>query len=192
MLDLSPSFATFPTLETERFILRAVRRSDVHDLMVLLSDDRVTRYLSHGSLKTIEEIEARITRYETFYAEEKAINWMIATRETDQLIGNCVLFSFLPQHHRAELGYMLRPDWWRKGVVKEAASAVIGYAFNTMGLHSLEGRIDPDNVASAGMLTKLGFVQEAYFKENFYEEEEQRFGDTAVYSLLEQNWSPVS
>lgn len=51
-----------------------------------------------------------------------------------------------------------------------------------MKLHSIEAHIDPRNIASATLLKKGGFVQEALFKENcFYNDQ---FSDTAVYSIL--------
>jgi ribosomal-protein-alanine N-acetyltransferase len=51
-----------------------------------------------------------------------------------------------------------------------------------MKLHSIEARLDPRNTASAALLKKGGFVQEALFKENYYLR--GHFADTAVYSLI--------
>jgi ribosomal-protein-alanine N-acetyltransferase len=53
-----------------------------------------------------------------------------------------------------------------------------------MALHSVEGRIHPDNHASARVLTKLGFVREGYFRESYYNDRDEVFEDTATYSLL--------
>jgi ribosomal-protein-alanine N-acetyltransferase len=51
-----------------------------------------------------------------------------------------------------------------------------------MNLHSIEGIIDPDNLASAQVLLKNGFVKEAHIKENeFYQ---GRFLDTVIYSKV--------
>jgi ribosomal-protein-alanine N-acetyltransferase len=57
-----------------------------------------------------------------------------------------------------------------------------------MGLHSVEAQIDPANRASRRVLEKLGFVQEGYFRENYYDPVEARFTDTAVFSLLSATW----
>jgi RimJ/RimL family protein N-acetyltransferase len=38
------------------------------------------------------------------------------------------------------------------------------------------------------VLEKLGFVQEGYFRENFFDPTEQQFSDTAVFSLLKATW----
>jgi [ribosomal protein S5]-alanine N-acetyltransferase len=60
---------------------------------------------------------------------------------------------------------------------------VLKYGFVKMGLHSVEARINPDNIPSASVLESTGFVKEAYFKEDFFHR--GTFGDTAVYSRLQ-------
>jgi ribosomal-protein-alanine N-acetyltransferase len=58
-----------------------------------------------------------------------------------------------------------------------------------MGLHSVEAQIHPANSGSRRVLEKLGFVQEGYFRENFYDPVEAGFTDTAVFSLLSAAWT---
>ena len=58
-----------------------------------------------------------------------------------------------------------------------------GIYFQQLHLHSIEAIVNPDNVASIGILEKNGFVREAYYKEDYYFE--GKFLDSAVYSLLE-------
>jgi [ribosomal protein S5]-alanine N-acetyltransferase len=57
-----------------------------------------------------------------------------------------------------------------------------------MGLHSVEAVIDPANAGSRRVLEKLGFVQEGYFRESYYESHMGRFTDSAVFSLLRSDW----
>ena len=90
----------------------------------------------------------------------------------------------LKEHYRAELGYVLDPAYWNKGIMKESILRTLDYGFTTMGLHSVEARINPDNIASASVLESTGFVREAYFKEDFFHREQ--FEDTAVYSRLQR------
>jgi ribosomal-protein-alanine N-acetyltransferase len=86
------------------------------------------------------------------------------------------------EHYRAEVGYLLSLDYRGQGIMQEALRAVVNYGFQTMKLHSIEGIIDPENIASANVLKQSGFVQEAHFKENqFYN---GRFHDTVFYSIL--------
>ncbi len=70
----------------------------------------------------------------------------------------------------------------------EAVSTMLTFGFTMMGLHSVEAQMAPENTASRRVLEKLGFVQEGYFRENYYDVRTARFTDTAVFSLLKANW----
>lgn len=188
MLDLNPIFATFPILETERTILRAPTFDDADQLFALWSDPKVTRYLGRPHMTTLDEVNQRISLFHMDLEQQTSITWAIINRADGCLIGTTVLLRIQSQHHRAELGYELSPEWWGKGLITEVASSVLEYSFNTVGLHSMEAHIDPENIGSRRVLEKLGFVQEGYFRENYYEPAVDRFTDTAIFSLLKSEW----
>ena len=52
----------------------------------------------------------------------------------------------------------------------------------TIGLNRLEADIDPRNVASAGLLERLGFVREGLLRERWIVGDE--VSDSALYGLL--------
>jgi ribosomal-protein-alanine N-acetyltransferase len=188
MLDLTAAFATFPVLETERFVLRAPTLDDADDMFRIMSDVRVTRYF--GALPMVARVEAeqRVERIHTAFQEHNGIRWAIADRASGQLVGTAGFWRLIKPHFRAEIGYELAPEWWGKGVMTEALSAMLAFGFTRMGLHSVEAHIHPDNGASRRVLEKLGFVQEGYFRENFYDPIEAQFTDTAVFGLLSTKW----
>jgi [ribosomal protein S5]-alanine N-acetyltransferase len=188
MLDLTTAFATFPVLETERFVLRAVTLDDVGDIFRIMSDPRVKRYFGSLPMAAPEEAEQRVQRIHTAFQEHSGIRWAIADRANGQLIGTAGFWRLLKPHFRAEVGYELAPEWWGQGAMTEALGALLGFAFTSMGLHSVEAQIHPDNSGSRRVLEKLGFVQEGYFHENFYDPVEAQFTDTAVFSLLSAGW----
>lgn len=188
MLELSRFFTTFPVLETERLVLRAIVPEDAPEIFEMMRDVRVTQYVGRHPMTSMDEAIQRVERFQTTYAEQEGIAWAITPRGEQQLIGTCVLWNFIREHDRAEIGYVLSPAWWGKGVATEAASALLTFGFTEMGLHSVEAQIAPDNAASRRVLEKLGFVQEAYYRENYYHIVEQRFTDTAVFSLLVSTW----
>lgn len=192
MLDLSHVFAAYPVLETERLILRQPVLSDADDFFAYMSDPRVTRFLGHPPMVHRDEAVARIERSDRFFREQSAITWGITLKEHGRLMGTCLLWNVNAAHHRAELGYTLHPDLWGKGIATEAARAAVHYGFETMRLHSIEAQIDPENDGSRALLLKVGFVQEGYFRENFYEESKDRFTDTAVFSLLRSDWEAAT
>jgi ribosomal-protein-alanine N-acetyltransferase len=86
-------------------------------------------------------------------------------------IGTICYWRIQPENYRAEIGYVLHPAYWRKGIMKESLQRVIQYGFENMKLHSIEARISAGNVASAAILAATGFVKEAHLKEEFFSEE---------------------
>lgn len=64
-----------------------------------------------------------------------------------------------------ELGFHIRRAFWGRGLAEEAASAVIRYAFSTLGASGLFAGHHPENAASRRILEKLGF---RYTHQDFY------------------------
>lgn len=105
-------------------------------------------------------------------------------KKEDTLVGTIGYHIIEKEHYRAEIGYMLHPKLWSKGLMSEAISVVLDFGFNQMGLHSIEARINPANKQSAKILTKHSFIKEGYFKENYFYN--GTFWDSEIYSLLKR------
>ncbi len=188
MLNLTTAFATFPVLETERFTLRAAMPDDAAAIFRIMHDPRVTRYFGMLPMATLEEAVQRVQGFQQDFQEQSGIRWVITPRGTTQCIGTCGYWRIINPHFRAEIGYELDPAYWGQGVMTEAIAAALTFGFTTMGLHSVEAQIHPENTGSRRVLEKLGFTQEGYFRENYYDPVESRFTDTAVFSLLKATW----
>lgn len=188
MLDISDRLTNFPELETERCILRAITPNDIHDVFEYMSDDKVTQYLPWTTASTLDEAQERMDRYLIMFEKQTGIVWGIVNKSNNKLMGIFLLWQFVLPHFRAEIGYALGSKWWRQGFTMEVASTVLDYGFNDLKFHSMEAHIDPENIGSQRLLEKLGFVQEAYFRENYYDKNLDEFTDTAVFSLLKSTW----
>jgi [ribosomal protein S5]-alanine N-acetyltransferase len=179
MLDIN--FTPFPNLETERLLLRRLANEDVNEIFALRSDKEVMKYIPRPLAKTNEEALAHIAMINEKIDLNEGINWAITLKNNPKLIGIIGHYKIKPEHYRAEIGYMLLPEYHGKGIVSEAIKEVVNYGFQVMKLHSIEAIIDPENFASEKVLQKNGFVKEAHLKENeFYE---GLFLDTVIYSI---------
>ncbi len=58
-----------------------------------------------------------------------------------------------------EIGFILHPDHWGKGLATEALGAVIPHVFETLPIDKLEADVDPRNAASLKVLAHFGFVE---------------------------------
>ena len=180
---LQTIFQPFPELKTGRLLLRRVKITDAPEILFLRSDKDVMRYIDRDPAKNLKDAEDFIKRINKDINTNDAIVWAIElVEEPGKLIGTICFWQFKKEHYRAETGYVLHPQHWRKGIMKEALLKVMDFGFHTLKLHSIEAHISPDNAASAALLESTGFIKEAYFKENFHFR--GNFLDTAVYSKL--------
>jgi len=180
MLDIN--FSPFPNLETERLFLRRVVKEDVKEIFTLRSNKETMKYIPRPLVKTEEDALAHIAMIEDKIENNEGINWAITLKNDPKLIGLIGHYRIKPEHFRAEIGYMLLPEYHGKGIIVEAIKETIKYGFEIMNLHSIEAMIDPENLASEKVLQKSGFVKEAHLKQNEYYE--GRFLDTVIYSIL--------
>ncbi|MBG6062073.1 ribosomal-protein-alanine N-acetyltransferase [Flavobacterium sp. CG_9.1] len=180
---LTISFTPFPNLETERLLLRRVVPTDVKEIFALRSNPETMKYIPRPLLKTDEDTLEHVAMIDSKIDTNEGINWAIALKDNPKLIGIIGHYRIKPEHFRAEIGYMLLPEYHGKGIISEAVKEAIRYGFQVMKLHSIEAVIDPENQASAKVLEKNGFVKEAHFKENEYYD--GRFWDSVVYSLVD-------
>ena len=180
---LQVNFAPFPEIRTERLYLRRLNEQDLPEILVLRSDKDVMKYIDKERAKDLKDAEKFLKMINESLDTGNGILWGIELKDKPgSIIGNICYWRLLKEHYRAEVGYVLLPEFWKKGIMKEALSEVIIFGHNTMNLHSIEARINPRNKASASLLISTGFKKEAYFKEDYFFNGE--FGDTEVYSRL--------
>jgi ribosomal-protein-alanine N-acetyltransferase len=140
------------------------------------------RYIDKASAETIDDAYEFIQKINDQQKNNDAVTWAITIKGETILLGTICFWNILKEHYRAEIGYVLHPDYWGKGIMQEAFSEVVNYGFKVMNLHSIEANINPHNTASIKLLEKNKFVREAYYKENYFFN--GKFLDTAIYSLL--------
>ncbi len=180
---LEVSFNPFPLLHTERLVLRQLDDADAEQVLQLRSDQEAMEFLDKPVMKSILEANLLINKINNDAAANEGITWAIALKENPALlIGTIGLWKIIKEHYRAEIGYMLLPEYFRKGYMKEAILTVVAFGFKQIKLHSIEANMNPANAGSAAVLKSTGFIKEAYFRENFYFD--GVFKDSEIYSLL--------
>jgi ribosomal-protein-alanine N-acetyltransferase len=179
---LEVNFDPFPILSTERLILRKITENDINDFFILRSDNRVMQYIDRPLAESTDDALKLIQLITGLLSNNEGITWGIVLKSHPRLIGTIGLWRIIKEHYRAEIGYLLHPDLQGKGIMQEAFVPILNYGFTTMKLHSIEATVNPENAASIKILEKNNFIREAYFKENYFYNE--NFLDSAVYSLL--------
>lgn len=177
------NFTPFPVLDTERLLLRRITDEDVNEVFELRSNPETMKYIPRPLVKNSEDALEHIAMIEDKIITNMGINWGITLKDNSKLLGIIGYYRLQPENYRAEIGYILLPEFHGKGIIPEAVNRLITYGFEDLNLHSIEAIIDPENYASEKVLQKCGFIKEAHLKESdFYE---GRFLDKVIYSLLE-------
>ncbi len=135
-------------LTTERLILRAAQDSDLAPLFAIYSDPRAMRYWSYPPLGTIDDIKPLLQEL-----MRPGPRQYFVVEYGGAVVGTCGI------HEGTEIGFILHPDHWRKGLASEAGRAVIQHMWDTTDVPHITADIDPRNTASEAILTHLGFTQ---------------------------------
>ena len=147
-------FKTFPELETARLLLQDLRNADPKEILEMRSDPMIMRFIDKDPAQSIEDALKHIGVIETAFEECSALSWIIVEKKEMKVVGNIGLWRFIAEHNRAEIGYVLKPPYWGKGLMKEAIDAIVRYGFKELEVHSIEANINPANIQSKNVLEK--------------------------------------
>ncbi|MGF1926187.1 MAG: GNAT family N-acetyltransferase, partial [Bacteroidia bacterium] len=115
------NFKQFPVLNTDRLILREHSTADAPTLFQMRTNEDVMSFIHRERPKTVQDTEAFIKSFNEGFKQGQHIAWVIALKETpSKMIGSVGYWRADLANHRAEIGYMLHPDYWRKGIISEA------------------------------------------------------------------------
>ena len=166
-------------LKTNRLIVRRVNEKDVEELYEILSDPEVVKYEPYRPMSFTEVKDSLLWRIST--SEMIAIE----LEANHKMIGNVYLGK--RDFNSLELGYILNKEYWHFGYAKEACMAIINFSFSD-GIHRIYAECDPDNISSWKLLESLGFIKEAFFRENVYffkdKNDKPTWKNTFVYSKI--------
>jgi [ribosomal protein S5]-alanine N-acetyltransferase len=170
-----------PTLYTARLILRPFTVADAPAVQRL------------AGAAAVAEMTLNIPHP---YADGMAESW-IATHRDAWIAGTDVTFAITTASHelrgavglhitrahdRGEIGYWIGEPYWGQGVATEAVTAILAFAFDTLGLHRVQASHLPRNPASGRVMQKVGMQREGlqrgrYRKGDVYE-------DVVEYAVL--------
>ncbi len=179
-------FEEFPILRTPRLTLREIRPSDAPEILKMRANSRINQFIYRPNMEEMEQSEQLIQSVQEAYQNRKALAWAGILRDGDKIIGSLGLTNIEFRNLRAEIGGELAIEYWGKKIPLEAVKAVIDYGFQTLGLHTIEAKVSPDNRGSVFILERMGFKKEAHYRDRGYFNGE--FTDMAVYTLFEEDW----
>lgn len=142
-------------IETERFHLRPVRKSDLGVIEMFAGDKRVAMMTSNiphplppGAITAFLDRVTAPDRVEDVWAIDGSAD---GERE---LLGLISLKHVMD--YQSEVGYWVAPQFWNTGLASEALNALV--KANPLGSQSMVASVFQDNPASAKVVTNAGFA----------------------------------
>ncbi|MCX7557930.1 GNAT family protein [Sulfitobacter sp. F26204] len=164
-------------ITTKRLVLRPMQARDRDDLFAVFGNTEVMAYWSTLPHATAEETAQLI---EQTLAADRETTAEFAIEYAGRVIGKAGFWQM------PEIGYLLHRDYWRRGIGYEALEALIVYGFDQRGLSQITADVDPDNIASVKLLTKLGFVETDRAAKTF--QIGGKWCDSIYFALQRDSW----
>ena len=148
-----------PEIVTERLRHRMLRIEDLLDLMSIVSDSEVMKYLGveAGTTLNWEEAEDALTRMIAFWDRRGFGRWAVLNKASGKLVGLCGLRLL---EDTPELFYAFAKDYWGQGLATESAKACMRYGFEELEFDRIVAASRHANAASIRVLEKIGMRYE--------------------------------
>jgi len=148
-------------LVTPRLILRPIEEKDAQALYNILSDEETTRFLTI-CYDSIDDANAWIAQCKN--DEGKWFYRAIELKETGEFIGG-IGVEINERDNSAELGYYINRNFWRQGLMSEAAEEMVRFLLSEEGLNRISAAHCVRNPASGGVMRKAGMSYEGMARE---------------------------
>lgn len=137
-------------IKTPRLILRRAKSGDLGAMHAVLSSPAAMRYWSSPPHRTIKQTRDWL---DAMIDAPPAESMDFILDYEGKVIGKAGCWR-LP-----EIGFILHPDYWGKGLAHEALTAIIGRLFEHFPIPAITADVDPRNTACLALLERLGFSQ---------------------------------
>lgn len=128
-------FTSFPNLSTRRLKLRCLATTDTDDIFAVRSDYEVTKYNSGAAYTDASQALNLIERSLSGFQSKSSVYWAITVDGSDTVVGQAGFNCWDQDNNSAEVGFDLRRDHWRQGIMTEALAAILWFGFTEMGLN---------------------------------------------------------
>ena len=150
-------------LETERLILREFRESDAEDVYEYARDPEVGPNAGWKPHESLDESRGVVKNF-----IQSGEVWAIEDKASHKVIGSIGLHKRTREGYTfdRELGYALSRAFWGRGLMTEAASAIVDYAF-AHGVKTLLVAHFDFNDRSRRVIEKLGFSKVGHIENSY-------------------------
>lgn len=175
------------TLSTDRLILRKLTQEVYDHVFNNYTDQELQSFFGLATQEQLKKEKEKYSKGLSTY-NRTFLHFQLIDKATNKIIGGCGYHTWYIDHARAEIGYDIKDESYkRKGLMSEAVKKIIEYGFNTMNLHRIEALVGPNNTASLKIINSMGFIKEGHLREHYFKN--GNIEDSVVFSLLKQEYN---
>ena len=143
-------------ITTDRLLINRITIDDAGFILELMNDKDWIKNIGDKGVRTIEDAQAYIqNRFLKTYIESNYSFYTMNLKNTLQIIGIVGLVDRKGIDH-IDIGYGILPEFRGKGYAFEAAKAIYDYGYQELNLEKIVAIVNPDNLPSIKLLSKLG------------------------------------
>ncbi len=202
-------------IETPRLVVREFVLDDWKAVHRYASDLDVVRFMIWGPNSEADShaFIANVVEWQSVQPR-RVFDLAVVTKEDQQLIGSCgfhlantvsegasqsIGLGISPEYNvdpssytlnkHGAMGYCFSKEAWGQGYATEAATAVLHFAFEQLGLHKMFATCDVENTASLKVLERIGMRREGHLLEDILIK--QHWRDSYLYAIVNRDWNPL-
>lgn len=149
----------YKSYETERLILKPTMEEDADMVYAVLNTPKWFQFVGDRNIANEDEAKQ--------YIKDRMLpqlfklgygNFTVIKKETGEKMGMAGLYD-RDGYEGVDIGFAFLPDFERNGFAFEASERLVQLAKEELKMSKISGYTNKDNVASQGLLKKLGFQQ---------------------------------
>ena len=165
--------------KTQRLFLETWELDDFESFASIARDPQVMRFIAEGDPWSDSRIGWFMGKQSALQESLGFCNWKLIDQVSGELIGFCGLAPLLPIDE-IEIGWWLKPEYWKKGLAFEAAERALSAAFEIHEINRIVARAYRANTSSVVLMERLGMAFDRVLDTN-------TVGEIVLYSIENSN-----
>ena len=144
-------------IETARLLLRPLLAEDLDTLVMAINNYAIAKNLARVPFPYHQSDAESFFEFASGLGQRSFVAAICFHASPQEMVG-IISYEFSAETNDAEMGYWLAEAHWGKGIMKEAARAMVDHAFDVAGHEILVSAYHDDNPVSGKVLRRVGFI----------------------------------
>lgn len=180
-------FNEVPILESERLAFRGFTNDDIEDIFEYASIPEVTEFLPWETHRVTDDTKEFLKVSKEMFEKKDNIDFAIVLKSENKVIGGISVRKWNNENRCADIGYVLSPKYWKRGIITEAIKRIVKFGFEELNANRIEAQCDEKNIGSYRAMEKAGMKYEGTFRQKILMK--GKYVDMKYYSILREEYS---